>query len=62
MRLDLPDLTDGEIWIWNGVGQMVGRQDLNQGIINTQHLADGMYHGIGVSRDKAYKFSFIKQK
>ncbi len=62
LRIDLPDLTDGEIWIWNGVGQLVGKQVLGNGIIQTQHLVDGVYHGIVFSRDMKFSFSFVKQE
>jgi hypothetical protein len=62
MRLDLQDLTVGEIWIWDGVGQLVCKQNLENGVLQTQHLVDGVYHGIVLSTDKKFRFSFVKQE
>jgi len=55
-----PGHPDGENCNWNGVGQLVNRQNLDNGIIQTQHLADGVYYGRVVCRDKEYRF--IRQK
>lgn len=61
LNIELPLKGNGDIRIFNVVGQLMSQSNLYQGYILVESFEAGLYYGVIRSGDTSYCFSFIKQ-